>query len=177
MGEIHCAGNARCARAERVSREAPAGGAGFPPFKTETFPSQIFWLVVTFAFLFLVLWRVAGPRINGVITSRRNLINADIAAADRARGDAEQASAAYQTALAGARARAQLNAEIAKAKADTEAEAHRAMADADARIAATRVEAQTHIIKAAEEAAIAIVARLTGEAILPDDAARAVKEG
>jgi F-type H+-transporting ATPase subunit b len=164
-------------------KQAPGG---FPPFKTETFPSQIFWLVVCFAFLFVVVWRIAGPRINGVITSRRNLINADIATADRARGDAEQASAGYQTALAGARARAQtvaddnrqkLNAEIAKAKADTEAEAHRAMADADARIAATRVEAQGHIIKAAEEAAIAIVARLTGENVSLADAARAVKEG
>ena len=164
-------------------KQAPGG---FPPFKTETFPSQIFWLVVCFAFLFVVVWRIAGPRINGVITSRRNLINADIAAADRARGDAEQASAGYQTALAGARARAltlaednrqKLNGEIAKAKADTEAEAHRAMADADARIAATRAQAQTHIIKAAEEAAIAIVARLTGENVSPADAARAVKEG
>lgn len=163
-------------------RQAPGG---FPPFKTETFPSQIFWLVVTFAFLFVVLWRIAGPRINGVITSRRNAINADIAAADKARGDAEAASAAYQTALAGARARAQslaednrqkLNGEIAQAKAAAEAEAHRAMADADARIAATRVQAQGHMIKAAEEAAIAIVARLTGETISPDDAARAVKE-
>lgn len=163
-------------------KQAPGG---FPPFKTETFPSQIFWLVVTFAFLFMVLWRIAGPRINGVITSRRNAINADIAAADKARGDAEAASAAYQTALAGARARAQslaednrqkLNGEIAKAKAAAEAEAHRAMADADARIAATRVQAQGHMIKAAEEAAIAIVARLMGETISPDDAARAVKE-
>lgn len=163
-------------------KQAPGG---FPPFKTETFPSQIFWLVISFAFLFVVLWRIAGPRINGVITSRRNAINADIAAADKARGDAETASAAYQTALAGARAgarslaednRQKLNAEIAKAKADAEAQAHRAMADADARIAATRVEAQGHMIKAAEEAAIAIVARLTGETISPDDAARAVKE-
>ena len=164
-------------------KQAPGG---FPPFKTETFPSQIFWLVVCFAFLFVVLWRVAGPRINGVITSRRNAINADIAAADKARGDAEAASGAYQTALAGARARAQtmaddnrqkLNAEIAKAKSDAEADAHRAMTDADARIAATRVEAQGHMIKAAEDAAIAIVARLTGETVSPADAAAAVKEG
>ena len=164
-------------------KQAPGG---FPPFKTETFPSQIFWLVVCFAFLFAVVWRIAGPRINGVITSRRGVINADIAAADKARGDAESASAAYQTALAGARARAQtvaednrqkLNAEIAKAKADTEVEAHRAMADADARIASTRAQAEVHIIKAAEDAAIAIVARLTGETVSPDDAARAVKEG
>src|ERR1700752_5167914 len=92
------------ATTEQPSPKAASGG--FPPFKTETFPSQIFWLVITFAFLFVVLWRVAGPRINGVITSRRGTINADIAAAESARGDAESASAAYQTALAGARARA-----------------------------------------------------------------------
>ena len=70
----------------------------------------------------------------------------------------EAASAAYQTALAGARARAQslaeenrqtLNAEIAKAKADAEAEAHKAMAAADARINATRVAAKEHVIQAA----------------------------
>jgi hypothetical protein len=51
------------------------------------------------------------------------------------------------------------------------------MADADTRIAGTRVAAQGHVIKAAEEAAIAIVARLTGETVSPADAARAVKEG
>jgi len=164
---------------------AQSQSGGFPPFRSETFPSQLFWLAITFAFLFVVMWRIAGPRINGVITSRRNAINNDIAAADKARGNAEAASAAYLTALAGARARAQamaednrqkLSAEIAKAKADAEAEAHRAMADADARIAATRVEAQDHMTKAAEEAAIAIVARLTGDAVSPVDAARAVKE-
>jgi F-type H+-transporting ATPase subunit b len=169
----------------QASTETPKQAGGFPPFKTETFPSQIFWLVITFAFLFVVLWRIAGPRINGVITSRRGAINSDIAAAVKARGDAEAASAAYQTALAGARARSQglaeenrqtLNAEIAKAKATAEAEASHAMAAADTRIAATRTQAKGHVIKAAEEAAIAIVARLTGETVSPADAANAVKE-
>src|SRR6185437_1939034 len=78
----------------------------FPPFATETYPSQIFWLVVTFAFLFVVLWKVAGPRISGVITSRRSTIHADIEAAQKARGDAEAASAAYQAALHEAHRRA-----------------------------------------------------------------------
>ncbi len=169
----------------QTSTEAPKQAGGFPPFKTDTFPSQLFWLAITFAFLFVVLWRIAGPRINGVITSRRGVINADIAAADKARGDAEAASAAYQTALAGARARAQglaeenrqtLNAEIAKAKADGETAASQAMAEADSRIAATRIQAKGHVIKAAEEAAIAIVARLTGETVSDADAAQAVKE-
>ncbi len=56
------------------------------------------------------------------------------------------------------------------------ADAAKAMAAADARIAATRIEAKGHVVKAAEEAAIAIVARLTGDAVSPADAAQAVKE-
>ena len=169
----------------QASTETPKQAGGFPPFKTDTFPSQLFWLAITFAFLFVVLWRIAGPRINGVITSRRGVIHADIAAAEKARSDAEAASSAYQTALASARGRAQglaeenrqtLNAEIAKAKAAAETEATSAMAAADARINATRVEAKGHVTRAAEEAAIAIVARLTGETISPADATLAVKE-
>src|SRR5690242_348545 len=126
------AGSMNATTEQPASRE---GSGGFPPFDTSTFPSQIFWLVVTFAFLFVVMWRVAGPRISSVITMRRNKINGDIAAAQKSRGDAEAASAAYQTALAGARAKANAHAEetrkrlateIDKAKAAAEAEAHEA---------------------------------------------------
>jgi F-type H+-transporting ATPase subunit b len=171
--------------ATTASTEAPAGNGGFPPFDTTTFPGQLFWLVVTFAFLFVMMWRVAGPRINGVITSRRGAINSDIAAAQQARGDAEGASAAYQTALAGARARANalaeetrqtLNAEIASAKHAADAQAHAAMTEAQTRIAATQERARGHVVRAAEEAAIAIVARLTGDTVTSAEARAAVRE-
>lgn len=169
------------------STEQPAsheGSGGFPPFDTSTFPSQIFWLVVTFAFLFVVMWRIAGPRMNGVITARRNKINGDIAEAQKHRGDAEAASAAYQTALAGARARANAHAEetrkriggeIDKAKADADAKAHEATVAAEARIQTMRAEARTSVTAAAQDAAIEIVNRLTGETVSADDAAAAVK--
>ena len=77
--------------------------AGFPPFKLETFPSQLFWLVITFGILFVVLWRVAGPRINAAITSRRGAINGAIAEASKARADEEAAHGQYQAALTAAR--------------------------------------------------------------------------
>ena len=81
--------------------EVPKKEGGFPPFDTTTFPSQFFWLAITFVFLFTVLWRVAGPRINGAITNRRGVINGAIAEAGKARADAEAAQAAYEQALAG----------------------------------------------------------------------------
>jgi F-type H+-transporting ATPase subunit b len=172
--------------ATTASTEVPAKpqGAGFPPFKTETFPSQIFWLAITFVFLFVVLWRVAGPRIKGVITSRRGQIDGDLATAQKHRAEAEGASAAYHTALGAARTRAQALAvenrkrvagDIDRAKQDADAAAQADIASAEARIAASRGEARAHISRAAQEAAAAIVTRLTGESVSADEAADAVR--
>jgi F-type H+-transporting ATPase subunit b len=158
--------------------------AGFPPFKTESFPSQIFWLVVAFAALFIVLWRVAGPRIAGVIGERKGRIDGDLAAAAKHKADAEAALAAYEKALATARAKAHaeaeagrkvLEAEAEKAKAAADAEARKATAAADVQIAAKRAEAATHVTKAAQDAAAEIVNRLIGVSVTPDEAAAAVK--
>ncbi|HMH64984.1 MAG TPA: hypothetical protein VK515_05335 [Rhizomicrobium sp.] len=171
------------ATATTATTEVPKKEGGFPPFDTTTFPSQLFWLAVTFAFLFTVLWRLAGPRINGAITNRRGVINGAIAEAGKARGDAQAAQAGYETALAGARARANalaeetrqtLNAEIAKAKAAADAQAHDAMAAADARIASTRETAKAAVSAAARDAAIAIVERLTGDKVSAEDATKAI---
>ena len=171
--------------AATATTEQPAQkGAGFPPFKTDTFPSQIFWLGITFVFLFVVLWRVAGPRIAGTIAARRKQINDDISAAQKARGDAETASAAYQTALAGARARARAMAdenrkrvtdEIDRAKAQADADAGKALAAAEASILQSRGAAKAHVTKAAQDAAAQIVSRLIGDTVSADDAAAAVR--
>ena len=166
-----------------ATTEAPEKEGGFPPFDTTTFPSQLFWLAITFAFLFTVLWRVAGPRINGAITNRRGAINGAIAQAGKARADAEAAQAKYEMALTKARTNAnalaeetrqKLNAEIAKAKAEADASAHVAMAAADSRIAQTRETAKAAVTAAARDAAIAIVERLTGDKVSAEDAAAAI---
>jgi len=171
------------APAAKTGTEVPHG-AGFPPFKTETFPSQIFWLVITFTFLFVVMWRVAGPRIAAVIGERKQQIDGDLAAADKHRKDAEAAQAAYQSALAAARGRAQKTAEqarnlvadeIEKARAAAEIEAKEATVQAEARIAATRQEAAEHVTIAAQDAAAAIVVRLIGATVSPEEVAAAVK--
>jgi F-type H+-transporting ATPase subunit b len=169
-----------------VTTEVPAKkeGAGFPPFKTETFPSQMFWLAITFVFLFVVLWRIAGPRIAGTLAARRGRITDDLAQAQKSRGNAEAASAAYQTALAGARARAQSLADANRKTVHGEIERERAVADAkaqediqkaEARIAASRGQAKAHVVKAAEDATVQIVAHLTGDTVSADEAAAAVR--
>jgi F-type H+-transporting ATPase subunit b len=172
--------------ATSATTEVPAPqGAGFPPFKTETFPSQLFWLVVTFAVLFTVLWRVAGPRIAGVIGARKGRIDGDLSAAQKHRDDADAALAGYEQALAAARTKAhalaneahkQMAAEVERAKSLAEDEAKAATTRAEAQIAASRAEAAIHVTKAAQDAAAAIVAHLTGDNVSAEEAASAVRD-
>jgi F-type H+-transporting ATPase subunit b len=134
--------------------------------------------------LFLVMWRVAVPKIGGIIGDRKAKIAGDLSLAEAHRKAAEQASAAYDAAIATARQkaikaandnRAQINAEVDRAKAAAEADAAKAMAKAEERIAGSRAEARTHVTTAAQTAAIAIVNRLTGDTVSPEDAAAAVR--
>ncbi|HVP86200.1 MAG TPA: hypothetical protein VMS78_15880 [Rhizomicrobium sp.] len=161
----------------------PEQKGGFPPFKTETFPAQLFWLAITFAVLFIVMWRVAVPRIGSIIGDRKAKIAGDLSLAEAHRKAAEQASAAYDAAIGAARQnaikaandnRARINAEVDRAKAAAEADAAAAMAKAEESIAASRSEARQHVASAAQNAAIAIVSRLTGETVSPEEAAAAV---
>ena len=158
---------------------------GFPPFKVETFPSQIFWLVISFVFLLVVMWRVAVPKIGGVIAERKGRIAGELAKAEEDRKQAERAAAAYQAPILEARerakavsesTRAEMAKEVERAKASADAETAKANTEALQRIAALQAEAKLHISAAAEDAVVEIVTRLTGEKISREEAAAAVRD-
>ena len=158
---------------------------GLPQMNTETFPSQIFWLVVTFGLLFLVLWRITLPMIEGVIGERRNRIEGDLGTAEKLRQQASEALAGYEAALSGARSRAHqvldanrktIAAELDQLKTRAEHEAQAAMKQAEDRVATERARALGSLRPAAAEAAAAIVERLIGARVTPDEAARAMGE-
>jgi F-type H+-transporting ATPase subunit b len=170
--------------ATNTGTEAPGNG-GFPPFKTETYPSQIFWLTVTFVFLLVVMWRYATPRIAGVIGERKGRISTELAKAEESRKEAERAAAAYQAPILEARERARAASEATRnevarvferAKQSADVETHRKATEASERIAAMQAQARTHIAQAAEDAVVEIVSRLTGETISRDEAAGAVRD-
>ena len=60
-----------------------------PQLNPEFFVSQLFWLVVTFTFLLIFLWRISIPRIGSVLEKREKKINDDIAAAKELQEKAE----------------------------------------------------------------------------------------
>ena len=60
-----------------------------PQLNPEFYISQLFWLVLTFTFLFIFLWRISLPRISTVLEKRASKINDDIRLAKKHQVEAE----------------------------------------------------------------------------------------
>jgi F-type H+-transporting ATPase subunit b len=165
--------------------EAPGGSHAFPPFESQYFPSQVLWLALTFILLYLLMARIALPRIGRILADRSKHISDDLAAAQRFKDQSEAANAAYLKSLADARARAQGIANETREQQAAEAEAtnkkleaqlHEKLAAAEQSIAATRSSAMGNVSSIAAETASAIVERLIGTAPAERDVASAVAE-
>lgn len=155
--------------------EAEGGAHTFPPFQKDTFASQLVSLVIAFVALYLLVSRIALPRVGGVIDARQNKIDGDLSAAQKFKDESDAALKAYEAELASARSRAQAISNETREKLNAQSEAERKtleerlahkLADAEKTIAATRASAMSNVRAIAADAAGAIVQRLTG--IAPD---------
>ena len=156
--------------------EADGGhGGGFPPFESSTYASQLVSLAVAFVALYMIVSRIALPRVGSVIDARQKAIESDLTAAQRLKDESDAALKAYETDLAAARSRAQAIGNETREKLNATSEAERKtlegqlaakLADAEKQIAATRQSAMSNVRGIAADAASAIVQRLTG--VLPD---------
>ena len=149
--------------------------APFPPFEKSTFASQLVSIVIAFVALYLIVSRIALPRVGGVIDARQNAIDGDLAAAQKLKDESDSALKSYESELAAARARAQAISTETRDKLNAASEAERKtledrlslkLAEAEKTIAATRETAMSNVRGIAADAAAAIVQRLTG--VLPD---------
>lgn len=156
-----------------VPHDGGHGEAGFPPFDSSTFPSQILWIAITFGLFYLFLKRVIMPRLAGILEMRENRITQDIEQATRLKGEADAAVAAYEQELAEARGNANAIGQKARDGAKEEAEAARKsiaasldqkMAEAEERVSRIKDAAMQDVGSIAEETAAAIVSALGGKA-------------
>lgn len=120
-----------------------AASAGMPQLDFSTFGNQIFWLLVALALIYLILSRVAIPRLGRILGDRQGLMTADLAAAEDFKRKARDAEAAYDRALADARSEA--GKIVAANKAEIDAELSAASARADAEISARTAESERRI--------------------------------
>ena len=162
-----------------------AGGAVFPPFDQSTFAGQLFWLAVTFGLTYILMSKVALPRVAGIIADRRAKIESDLNLAAQAQKSAEDAVKAFDANIAQAKANAQGIAQSARDTASKEADSRRHQVEADLSakmvkaeqtIAATKAKAMANVEGIASEAAAAIVERLTGAAPKAADLAGALAD-
>lgn len=144
----------------------------FPPFDPATFASQLLWLAITFGALYLLMSRIALPRIGGILEDRKARVDADLAAADASRKKTDAAIAAYEAALAAAKAKAQgianesreaIQADIAAKRTAVETDLAGKVTVAEQRIAQTKAEAMTHVDEIATETAQSVVTQLVGD--------------
>lgn len=77
-----------------------------PQLDVGTYASQLFWLVVTFAALLVAMWTVVVPRISDVLEARQKRMEDNFEKAAELKKASEEAMAAYEKALAAARAEA-----------------------------------------------------------------------
>ena len=171
MAESH--GDAKGATAHTAAE----GGhkAPFPPFQKDTFASQLVSLAIAFVALYLIVSRIALPRVGSLLDERQNKIEGDLADAQKLKDESDGALKAYESELAAARSRAQAISAETREKLNAASEAERKtleerlsvkLADAEKTIAATRETAMSNVRGIAADAAAAIVQRLTG--VLPD---------
>lgn len=122
-----------------------------PQLDAATFLTQLFWLAVTFVTLYLLMWRVALPRIADLLQVRQERIDDDLERAENLRNDAAAALEAYDKAIAKGRENAQ--AVLRQAAEESAAEAA-ARGDELARRLATETEAAERRINAARDEAL-----------------------
>lgn len=155
----------------------------FPPFDATTFSSQLLWLVLSFGLLYLLMSRVALPRIGRILEERHDRIADDLEEAAKHKAESEAAQASYEKALAEARAKANAIAGETRNRLAADSEANRKaleagladkLATAEQSIASTKTEALTHVRGIAVDATHAIVSTLIGTSPAQADVEQAV---
>jgi F-type H+-transporting ATPase subunit b len=163
------------AKGTTAHTEADAHGRAFPPFQKDTFASQLVSLAIAFVALYLIVSRIALPRVGSLLDERQKAIEDDLAQAQKLKDASDDALKAYESELAAARSRAQAIGAETREKLNAASEAERKrleerlshkLTEAEKTIASTREAAMRNVRGIAAEAAAAIVQRLTG--LAPD---------
>ena len=156
-----------------------------PQFDVNSFAPQLVWLAISFVLLYLIMSRLALPRVGQILEERSSRIAGDLAAAAKLREDTEKAIADYEQALADAKARAQVIAREARDEMTRDIERQRAevdqtiaaqTADAEKRINTMKEAALSHVGEIATDTAEALLARLLGKTVARSELPGAVNE-
>ena len=142
-----------------------------PQLDVSGFPSQIFWLVITFVFLWWLMAKVALPKVGLVLEERQKKINDSLDMAENLRIEAGSVFEAYEIAISVAHDEARkvindANQEGTQASANQLAEMRISLtnqiAEVEAEIESVKEKALEDIGQSAREVAISSLDKLVG---------------
>ena len=151
---------------------------------SQVYLSQFLWLAIALGFIFFVIARGMVPKIQATVNSREQRIAGDLEAAQKARAAADETEGQWRSNMDAARMEAARIGQEAKQASgrDTEATVKAAadkinlqVATAQDQIRIAVTSARAEIETVAAELTREMVARLTGIAVDPDEAAAAVR--
>ena len=146
--------------------------------------SQLFWLALVLGFIYFVIGRGMVPKIQSTVDQRDQRIADDLAAAERAKTEADESEEAFRLRMDESRAEAMKTTAAAKAEgakateqrvAKADASIQAKLAKAEEKIRASRQEALANIEGIAAELTQDIAGKVAGIKVGRDDAAKAVK--
>lgn len=171
------------AAAAAQSAPALAAEGGMPQLNVHDFPPQLVWLAIIFVILYVVMAKVAIPRIGGALQFRADRIKTDLDRAAALKAQTDQMIAAYEKARADARNQAstvgrdtaaRLAQQAAERQNKVGAELAAKIKAAETGIAAARDKAMGDIRSVAADIAADAARRLVGLQVAPADAQAAV---
>ena len=146
--------------------------------------SQLFWLALVLGFIYFVIARGMVPNIQSTVDQRDQRIADDLAAAEKAKADADATEEAYRAKMDESRAEAMKRTSAAKQEGALATEKRLAKADksiqdkaakAEAKVRESRQAALSNLEDVAAELAQDIASKVAGVSISKPDAAKAVK--
>ncbi len=158
-------------------------GGGMPQLNFQDFPPQLVWLAILFVALYVLMARVALPRVGEALQRRADRIKEDLDRAAMLKDETDRIVAAYEKARTDARNRAaavgrETAAALAQKSAERQAKVGTDLAakikSAEDNIAAARARAMGEVQTVAADIASDAARRLVGLQVGPADAQQAV---
>ena len=155
-----------------------------PQMEFADYMPQVVWLVITFATLYLLMAKLALPRITDILETRQRRLDHDLELSEKLRDEAQETLAEYDAAIVSARAEAESL--LVKARENIQTDTQERIAElnvrleseireSDARIRHAMSQAMDELMIVAGNSARAAVERLAGINVSDEQAKVAVE--
>ena len=155
----------------KITFAASKSNEGMPQLDVTTYPSLIFWLVLTFSFTYIVLKYYITPRMSEILNHRKEKIDNDLFEAKKARESAEENKSNQEKSISEAKQKAmeivreaveKTKAELLEAENLVKDKLSKKLAMAEKNILVTKNESLKNVNKLSSEIAVLISDKVSG---------------